>query len=104
LFKDPVLQSLIKEALNNNYDVMTAAARVEQSRAQAGIARSIYSPQVGYGAGVGGERSPLAANHTYYSYNFNLDWELDLWVGHVGSMNSKERYSSRPKMFNAAFG
>ena len=90
LFKDPVLQSLIKEALNNNYDVMTAAARVEQSRAQAGIARSIYFPQVGYGAGVGGERSPLAANHTYYSYNFNLDWELDLW-GRVRRLNEQQR-------------
>jgi multidrug efflux system outer membrane protein len=90
LFKDPVLKSLIEEALKNNYDVMTAAARVEQARAQAGIAHSIYFPQVGYGAGVGGQRAPLVANHTYYSYNFNLDWELDLW-GRVRRLNEQQK-------------
>ena len=30
LFKDPVLQGLIHEALKNNYDVAIAAARVEE--------------------------------------------------------------------------
>ena len=30
LFKDPVLQGLIQEALKNNYDVRIAAARVEE--------------------------------------------------------------------------
>ncbi len=90
LFKDPVLKSLIQEALKNNYDVMTAAARVEQAQAQAGIARSIYFPQVGYGAGVAGQRAPLVANHTYYSYNFNLNWELDLW-GRVRRLNEQQK-------------
>ena len=34
LFKDPVLQNLIQEALKNNYDVQLAAARIEEARAQ----------------------------------------------------------------------
>ena len=50
LFKDPVLQDLIKEALKNNYDVKLAAARIEEARAQYGIAESFYYPQIGYGA------------------------------------------------------
>ncbi|HEX5604980.1 MAG TPA: TolC family protein, partial [Candidatus Binatia bacterium] len=40
LFKDSVLQELTREALRNNYDLITAAARVEEARAQAGVVRS----------------------------------------------------------------
>ena len=49
LFKDPMLQGLIREAFKNNYDLQLAFARVEQERALAGVARSQYFPQVGYG-------------------------------------------------------
>jgi multidrug efflux system outer membrane protein len=40
VFRDPVLQELVREALRNNYDLRIAAARVEEARAQIGIARS----------------------------------------------------------------
>ena len=46
LFRDPVLQELTREALNNNYDLRIAAARVEEARAQIGITRSFLYPQV----------------------------------------------------------
>jgi multidrug efflux system outer membrane protein len=90
LFKDPVLQDLIREALKNNYDVATAAARVEEARAQAGIAKSVYFPQIGYGADIAGQRSSLVPNHVYYGYNFNLSWELDLW-GRIRKLNEQQR-------------
>lgn len=90
LFKDTELQALIREALKNNYDVMIAAARVEEARAQAGIARSAYFPQIGYDAGVGGQRAPLITNHVYYNYDFNLSWEIDLW-GRVRRLNEQQR-------------
>ncbi len=90
LFKDPVLRDLIQQALKNNYDVATAAARVEQARAQAGIARSVYFPQIGYGAEIAGQRSTLFPNHTYYSYNVNLAWELDLW-GRIRRLNQQQQ-------------
>src|SRR6478736_6855765 len=57
IFKDPVLQDLIREALKNNYDVATAASRVEEARAQSGIAKSIYYPQIGYGGDIAGAKS-----------------------------------------------
>src|SRR5215469_3209074 len=79
LFKDPVLQGLIQEALKNNYDVAIAAARVEQARAQAGVARSVYFPQIGYAGSIAGQRARLIPTGTYYGYNINLAWELDLW-------------------------
>jgi len=90
LFKDPVLQNLIQEALKNNYDVATAAARVEQARAQAGISKSFYYPQIGYGAGISGQKAELVPNHTYYNYNVNLAWELDLW-GRIRKLNEQQK-------------
>src|SRR6266404_5534022 len=48
VFGDPKLQGLIRSALENNYDLQTAIARVEQFRAQVGIAASEFYPQVGY--------------------------------------------------------
>ena len=51
LFKDPVLQELTREALINNYDLQTAAARVEEARAQIGVARSFLYPQVNLNGG-----------------------------------------------------
>jgi len=90
LFKDPMLQDLIREALKNNFDVQLAAARIEEARAQYGIAESFYYPQIGYGAGIGGQRAPDIANHTYYSYNFNLAWELDLW-GRIRRLHEQQR-------------
>ncbi len=90
LFKDPVLQDLIREALKNNYDVATAAARVEEARAFAGVAKSEYYPQVGYGGSIGGQKARIIPNHTYYSYAFDLSWELDLW-GRIRRLNEQQR-------------
>ena len=92
LFKDPVLQGLIREALQNNYDLRSAFARVEQERALAGVTRSQYFPQVGYGAGIAGQQAPFpnVASHTYYSYNFNTIWEIDLF-GRIRKLNEAQR-------------
>jgi len=49
VFQDPVLKGLIDEALRTGYDVQLAAARVEEARARAGIARSEFFPSIGYG-------------------------------------------------------
>jgi multidrug efflux system outer membrane protein len=90
LFKDPVLQELIREALKSNYDLQVALARVEEERALAGVTRSQYFPQVGYGAGISGQENQLFANHTYYSYNFNTIWEIDLF-GRIRKLNEAQR-------------
>ena len=41
-----------QEALRNGYDVRLAAARVEEARARYGVARSLFYPEVNYGAGA----------------------------------------------------
>src|SRR5450631_17835 len=50
VFGDPTPNAVIDEALKNGYDVQIAAARVEEARARAGIARSEFFPQIGSGA------------------------------------------------------
>jgi len=90
LFKDPVLQSLIREALKNNYDLQLAMARVEQERALVGVSRSQYYPQVGYGASISGQQYPTTPDHTYYSYSFSTLWEIDLF-GRIRKLNEAQR-------------
>ncbi len=48
VFKDPVLQGLIREALQNNYDLRIAISRIDQARAAQMQARSAFFPQLGY--------------------------------------------------------
>ena len=47
VFQDPELQALIKEALTNNLDLQVALARIEETRARAGIAKSYLLPASG---------------------------------------------------------
>ena len=47
VFKDADLQQLVKTALQQNYDLREAVARVEAARANLGITRSDQFPQVG---------------------------------------------------------
>jgi multidrug efflux system outer membrane protein len=90
VFDDPALQALVREALANNLDLRTAAARVEEARAIAGIAKSFLYPQVdatiGYNLRVSSSTAKdngLGENddHTRQSgtYGLGLAWEIDLF-------------------------
>ena len=90
LFKDPVLQGLVRDALKSNYDLQLALSRVEEERALLGVTRSQYYPQVGYGTSISGQQSPTIPNHTYYSYSFSTFWEIDLF-GRIRKLNEAQR-------------
>ena len=85
VFQDPELEALVREALANNQDLRLAAARVDESRALAGVARADFYPQVGLEAGgTYGQQFPK--NYTpgvgpvgRWSANVGLSWELDVW-------------------------
>lgn len=89
LFKDPVLQELTRVALINNYDLRTAAARVDEARAQIGVARSFLFPQVNFNAGGSAEQvsrrseppQSFGANRTFQNWlmGFTMAWELDVF-------------------------
>lgn len=52
VFKDAELQELIRTALERNYDLRDAVARVEEARANLGITRSNQFPNFGAGGAV----------------------------------------------------
>ncbi|MBU6282455.1 efflux transporter outer membrane subunit [bacterium] len=84
VFDDPVLQSLVDEAIRGNYSLEAAIARVEQSRAGVGIAQSQLVPQVGYGGNAERQRQILLPSTSAATFNsflgaFNLAWEIDVW-------------------------
>jgi multidrug efflux system outer membrane protein len=91
-FNDPVLNDLIRIALEENKDVKIAAARVDQFLGQYGTTRAELFPQVGIGASVGRQRAsqstgpiPLEQspgvnpNYDIYEGYLSASWEIDLW-------------------------
>jgi multidrug efflux system outer membrane protein len=90
VFGDPVLKGLLQEALSGNYNVRIAAARVQQARAQAGVARAAFFPQIGYIATAVQSRGlsnilglpPSPGSNpesTLYLGGATMSWEIDLW-------------------------
>jgi multidrug efflux system outer membrane protein len=93
VFTDPVLQSLIAEALKNNFDGKIAADRVLEQQAQVGVTRAGQLPTVSVGAtydAIGlpsGLLSSLSGNGTqstktkYYAGGIttSVAWNLDFW-------------------------
>jgi multidrug efflux system outer membrane protein len=86
VFGDDSLKALIAEALRNNYDVRTAAWRVEEFRARAGIVRSELYPQATYSGQWSRTRySDFQSGVTntapinLHDVNLGLSWEIDLW-------------------------
>jgi multidrug efflux system outer membrane protein len=84
IFGDETLKGLLDEALKNGYDVRLAAARVEEARANAGIARSEFFPQIDYQGQWSRSRqseffAPGVGTANIHDVNLGLSWELDLW-------------------------
>jgi multidrug efflux system outer membrane protein len=89
VMKDPVLQRLLEEAIAGNLDLVTATARVEETRAQYGIAKSFLFPEVNATASYTTDQTSLLSeppqgtrrskNHQNYSVAFPISWEIDLF-------------------------
>jgi outer membrane protein, multidrug efflux system len=58
VFQDRELQSLVRTALKNNYDVRIAATRVLQAQAQLGITRADQLPSLSAGGNITSQQSP----------------------------------------------
>jgi multidrug efflux system outer membrane protein len=84
VFQDEQLQSLIKTALEKNYDVRIAAARVLEAQAQLGIVHADELPTIAAGASVLGQRVPAALfgfSRTAVAgvVSGSASWNLDFW-------------------------
>ncbi|MGA9885634.1 MAG: efflux transporter outer membrane subunit [Candidatus Acidiferrales bacterium] len=85
VFRDPVLQQLIRTALQQNYDVRIAATRVLEAQAELGITQANQFPMAAAGAQALSERNPKISS-AFGSYQTNLAeadlsviWNLDFW-------------------------
>jgi multidrug efflux system outer membrane protein len=86
-FGDPVLDALIQRAAANNLDLRIAVARLDESRALLGGAKSQYLPDIESGIsyarsreqtpGFGDQRNTVTA----YQAGFDASWEIDLFGG-----------------------
>jgi multidrug efflux system outer membrane protein len=81
VFDDPTLQELIHTALKNNYDLRTATERIEQARAQLGIARSSQLPQVDVAGDFSGGRSSAQTRGNVITGLADASYQLDLFGG-----------------------
>jgi multidrug efflux system outer membrane protein len=84
VFQDPELQSLIRAALKNNYDVRIAAARVLQAQAQLGVTRADQYPSLGTGGNITSQNSPQTGPIPAYEITegqltASAAWNLDFW-------------------------
>jgi multidrug efflux system outer membrane protein len=86
IYQDPALQSLIREALDNNLDVRIAAARVDQARAILGSTRLQQLPQISASADAQrartsvGQRIPgVPPIRNVFSVDGTLSYEFDFW-------------------------
>ncbi len=92
--KDPMLVSLINQALHQNWDIQQAEAKIRQSRAELNISSADYFPQLNASGKI--SRDHLSANsellssipfkiplnYTDNKLEFDASWELDLF-GHT---------------------
>ena len=84
VFQDEQLQSLIRTALQQNYDVRIAGARILQAQAQLGITRADQFPSVSAGAELIDQRSARGKFFPPFEgstgqLNASAAWQLDFW-------------------------
>ena len=99
-FDDPVLDSLIAEALANNQNVKVAAANVEQAAGVLTQTRSGLFPQLGYNGSGGRARATTSSQNpavslipnpqTSYQALLSASWEIDLW-GRIQRLSESAR-------------
>ncbi len=85
VFQDPVLQNLMRTALQQNYDIRIAATRVLQAQSQLVITRANQFPTASGTGNINGTHFPGIPG-VFHSYSYLADelevagsWNLDFW-------------------------
>lgn len=94
LYDDPVLDTLIYLALENNRDVKAAVSRIEQAYAVLGFSKADLFPQFGYDISATYAKPDPSGGSTEAAPLFiitpNVFWEVDFW-GKVRRSNQAAR-------------
>jgi multidrug efflux system outer membrane protein len=105
IFQDPVLRELIETALAENKDLLAAAWRVDEARAQLGFVRSEMYPSFGFQADatrISPSDEALGLqfdDFNDFSAGLGVSWEADLW-GKFRRANE----SARSQLFATEWG
>ena len=78
LMDDPVLDTLILTAINENKDVLIAAARIEEARANIGYTDADRWPELYFGAGADISSSWGNVSSGFSAYP-EFSWEIGFW-------------------------
>lgn len=100
LFADTVLQNLITEALQENYDLKTAVQRMNEASATLSQSKAAFLPSLSGNAQVTRNKQSLAAlnfppefvgafplSTTLFQMGLSTSWEADIW----GKLSSSKR-------------
>ncbi len=79
VFNDPVLNALEKQALTYNYDLQAAIARVDEARADVGIARADQMPSLSGSGSTGRQGNNTGSGESGSTAGVSVSFELDLW-------------------------
>jgi multidrug efflux system outer membrane protein len=83
LLRDPELRKLVETALRENRDVRVAIATINEFRAQYGVAKGDFFPQITLNAQGGRTKTVLGTLGSFSSNQLqataDLSWELDFW-------------------------
>jgi outer membrane protein, multidrug efflux system len=96
-FEDPVLNDLIHTALQENLDLLVAAARVDEYLGRLQTTRAEFFPQIG-ASGYASRQDETETGlipgdnrpYDYYEGTINATWEIDLW-GRIRRANEAAR-------------
>ncbi|MDH3347718.1 MAG: TolC family protein, partial [Desulfobulbaceae bacterium] len=93
-FNDPVLNTLIEQAVKNNINLNQAMAKVRETRARSHISWAKQSPILDANAATtnfnSNEDSGGSATRSAYSIGFDAGWEIDIFGGLQRSIEASE--------------
>jgi outer membrane protein, multidrug efflux system len=83
IFRDSTMLGLVRQALTNNRDLLTAVSRIREFRAQVGVARSPLFPSLTANGSVSTNQVAIGSfpptSYDAFRVTGDVAWELDFW-------------------------
>ena len=90
-FNDSQLSQLIERSINGNFDLKKALARINEARAQRGIAKANFYPKINFGSTAGETYSGNTdQRNARYSLSLDASWEIDIFGRIARSVESTQ--------------
>jgi outer membrane protein, multidrug efflux system len=89
-FNDPLLGTLIAQALQANTDLRSAQAVLRQARAQRDVQQAGLGPNIGASASAQRSKSGSNAASSNFSAGFDASWEADIAGGNRSALSAAE--------------